>query len=140
LLDQNKEQIRLFAKMENLNSFTTFITGYAAQNYLDEKKCHEVKLATDEIITNIIQYAYPKSGGDIVVTCNMDPSGTLSVEIVDEGVFFNPLEVGEPDIASKIEEMKIGGLGISVAKRMVDDIEYRREHDRNILTLYKKSN
>ncbi len=138
MADQNKEQIRLFAKMENLHSFTTFITAYAVQNQLSEKKCHEVKLAADEIITNIIQYAYPKSGGDILVTCDMDPSGTLSIEIVDEGVFFNPLEVGEPDISSKIEEMKIGGLGIFLAKRMVDDIQYRREDDRNILTLYKK--
>jgi anti-sigma regulatory factor (Ser/Thr protein kinase) len=62
------------------------------------------------------------------------------MEFEDRGREFNPLEIGEPDLDIPLEERKLGGLGIHLVKKMVDEAKYRREGDRNILLLRKDKN
>lgn len=95
-------------------------------------------MAADEILTNIINYAYPEEKGDIRVICDSDEDGALLVQIIDTGVPFNPFEVDEPDLSLGLEERKVGGLGLFLAHKMVDGIRYRRQGAENILTLYKR--
>jgi serine/threonine-protein kinase RsbW len=138
LIKHSQEQIRLPAVLDNLRPLLRFIDDYGLKVGLDGRSRQQVEVAADEILTNIINYAYPEGGGEIRVTCNIDPSGRLSVEIVDGGIPFNPLEAESPALPSRIEEQGIGGLGILLAKRLVDEIRYRRENNLNILTLHKK--
>jgi anti-sigma regulatory factor (Ser/Thr protein kinase) len=124
--------------LENLHALMRFINDYGVEAGLDERRRQQLEVAADEILTNVIRYAYPGGEGVVRVTCSLDPSGRVSVEIADGGVPFNPLEAEAPGMASGIEEQEIGGLGILLARRLVDEIRYRRENSLNILTLYKE--
>lgn len=133
-----KEMIRLRADLKCLHELKNFIVDYASQNGFDEKRCNQIELAADEILTNIINYAYPEKEGDIRIICDSGEDDTLLVQIIDAGIPFNPLEVAEPDVSLALEERKVGGLGLFLARKMVDDMRYRRHSGENILTLYKK--
>jgi serine/threonine-protein kinase RsbW len=133
-----RDQLRLPADLEYLHGLKSFILDYASQKGFDKRKCHQIELAADEILTNIISYAYPEEKGDIRVICDSDEDGALLVQIIDTGVPFNPFEVDEPDLSLGLEERKVGGLGLFLAHKMVDEIRYRRQGAENILTLYKR--
>ena len=132
------ERIRLPAALGNLRALLQFIDDYGAGIGLEERSRQQVELAADEMLTNIIQYAFPERDGDITVSCSIDPLDRLSVEIVDGGIPFNPLEAESPSLHSGIEERGIGGLGILLARKEVDAMGYRRESGLNILTMYKR--
>ncbi len=138
MVNHSQEKIRLPAVLENLRALLRFIEDYGLKAGLDGTSRQQVEVAADEILTNVIHYAYPEGGGEISVTCDIDPSGRVSVEIVDGGIPFNPLEAESPALPSRIEEQGIGGLGIFLAKSLVDEVHYRRENNLNILTLYKR--
>jgi len=133
-----RDQLRLPADLEYHHRLKKFILDYASKEGLDERQCHQIELASDEILTNIISYAYPEEKGDITVICESDQDGALLVQIIDTGLPFNPLEAGEPDLSLGVQEREMGGLGVFLARKMVDDIQYRRQEGRNIVTLYKK--
>ncbi len=133
-----QDQLILPAELEHLHSLKGFILDYALQKGFDKKRCHQVELAADEMLTNIISYAYPEERGDIRVICESDENGDLVVQIIDTGIPFNPLDVGGPDLSLGLEEREVGGLGLFLSHKMVDEIRYRREGRENILTLYKK--
>ena len=132
------DQAKLPADLEYLHDLKDFIIDYASQRGFDERECNQIELAADEILTNIISYAYPGKKGGIKVLCDTDNDGTLLVQIIDGGIPFNPLEVAEPDVSLALEERKVGGLGLFLAHKMVDHIGYRRQGGENILTLHKK--
>lgn len=97
----------------------------------------QIKLALEEVVTNVILYAYPdKKEQDI----RIDISGEnriLQFIITDSGIPFNPLEKEEPDLTLPPEERPIGGLGIFLVKQLMDEVNYSRSEGKNILTLIK---
>lgn len=96
----------------------------------------EIKLALDEAVTNVIQYAYPGTTGDIRIDIECD-NRKLKITITDKGIPFNPLENKEPDITLPLEERPIGGLGIFLVKQLMADVSYQRSDGYNILTMTK---
>lgn len=96
----------------------------------------EIKLALDEAVTNVIQYAYPGTTGDIRIDIECD-NRKLKITITDKGIPFNPLENKEPDITLPLEERPIGGLGIFLVKQLMADVRYKRSEGYNILTMTK---
>lgn len=96
----------------------------------------EIKLALDEAVTNVIQYAYPGTTGDIRIDIECD-NRKLKITITDKGIPFNPLENKEPDITLPLEERPIGGLGIFLVKQLMTDVSYQRSEGYNILTMTK---
>ncbi len=133
-----RDQLRLPADLEYHHRLKNFILDYASKEGFDEKQCHQIELASDEILANIISYAYPEKKGDISVSCDSDQDGALLVQIIDTGVPFNPLEVGEPNLSLGVQEREVGGVGVFLSRKMVDEIRYCRQEGRNIVTLYKK--
>ncbi len=117
------------------------------RNILDTIKCDsrtakQLFIAVDEIYTNISNYAY-KTIGDVDLSAFYDSlSNKLKIMFKDSGIEYNPLLKPDPDISKRIAEHTVGGLGIFMAKKMVDSIEYLRQDGKNILILYKniKSN
>jgi anti-sigma regulatory factor (Ser/Thr protein kinase) len=104
---------------------------------LSKKLIFEVNLALDELFTNIISYGF---GDDeehtIKITVTPQPE-TLCLCIEDDGIAFNPIDFETPDVACSVENCKIGGLGIHIIRKLMDEICYQRCDDKNILTLKK---
>jgi len=71
----------------------------------------------------------------VEVSCGPDDNNRFVIEIMDSGTPFNPLSLSEPNLTEDVSERPIGGLGIHLIKKMMDEVEYRREGNNNILSL-----
>lgn len=102
------------------------------------KTVYQLNLALEELVTNVCSYAYYPDKGMIHISYEVkeDPK-RLIVTIIDEGRPFNPLEMDEPDLNASIQDRKIGGLGLFIVKKTMDNIEYVRKDNKNILTITK---
>lgn len=102
------------------------------------KKClFEINLALDELFTNIISYGFNDDSEHKIKVTITPQDDTLVVCVEDDGVPFNPMNIEDPDLPCSIEECKIGGLGIHLIKKLMDDICYERCRGKNVLTLKK---
>jgi anti-sigma regulatory factor (Ser/Thr protein kinase) len=92
-------------------------------------------LVIDELLTNIISYAYlDDEKHDIEIKVEL-AANRLKVSMVDDGIPFNPLGKETPDTELSLEERKIGGLGIHLVREMMDRVSYRRRIDKNVITV-----
>jgi len=107
-----------------------------AEDYgIPEKVRLKMNVVFDELLTNIISYAYQdKKEHDIKIKVELS-ADRLKVSMVDGGVPFNPLGVETPDTGLPLEERKIGGLGIHLVRNMMDKVSYRRRIDKNVITV-----
>ena len=95
-----------------------------------------VNLALEEAVSNVMLYAYPGASGEVLVECAK--SDRLVFTITDSGLPFDPTQQEEPDINQGVEERPIGGLGIFLVNRIMDEVHYERKENKNILTLIKQ--
>ena len=127
------------AVIPNLMEVTLFIDEWLESLDCGMKAQTQIDLAVDELFTNIASYAYAPGSGEATIQLNFDEASRVaSITFIDSGVPYDPLKKPDPDVTLSAEEREIGGLGIYMAKKATDKMEYRRENDRNILTIYKK--
>ncbi len=129
------ETVKIPAKIEYLHECMNLVSSCAKQQVFDNKRINEIELVTEEVLTNIFNYAYQDDGGDVEIACLLDRDEIFIIEITDTGVPFNILDVPAPDVSVDIDHRNIGGLGIFLIRQLMDDIRYRREGEKNILTL-----
>jgi anti-sigma regulatory factor (Ser/Thr protein kinase) len=128
-------KMKLPAKIENLDKLIQFVSKCARERGLPDKKVGNIELATEETLVNIFNYAYPDDDtGDVELICKTDNNNRFIIEIIDTGIPFNPLSKTKPDLTGDISERKVGGLGIFFIRKIVDEVRYRREDNKNILT------
>ena len=127
--------IKLPARLESLEELIHFVTAFATKQGLAQKSIQEIRLVIEESLVNIFSYAYPDSRGDVELSCKLQKDRRLVVEIVDAGVPFDIRSTADPDLSAGISERKLGGLGIFIIRKMVHELQYRREKEKNILTL-----
>jgi anti-sigma regulatory factor (Ser/Thr protein kinase) len=127
--------LKLPAKLQHLEQLIDFVSNYARELGVEQKRIGEIQVAVEEALVNVINYAYGEEEGDVEVVCRFDDKDNLVVEIIDAGSPFDLLSLQDPDISLDISERKIGGLGIYLIKRLMDHAEHRREDNRNILKL-----
>jgi serine/threonine-protein kinase RsbW len=131
--------LRLSASLDNLESFLAHVRSFAASCGVDDTVLYPIELSLEEVLVNIISYAYPnEEKGNIEVSCSWDSQQGLAIQIVDYGTPFDPLEKPEPDTGLSLDEREIGGLGIFLTKKMMDKVTYERRHDKNIFTMIKQ--
>lgn len=114
------------------------LTGELAALYgLDAETCGRINLVLEEALVNVVDYAYPTgTEGKIELTArHATAPDRLIFEIFDRGVPFDPTQAPEPDLEASAEERPIGGLGIFMVRTLSDGVTYRRDGDRNILTI-----
>ncbi|MHB9027185.1 MAG: ATP-binding protein [Candidatus Latescibacterota bacterium] len=133
-MDNTPGKITLAAEMESLFPLLEYTRDRLRERGFAADAAARLELAMEEILVNIIHYAYPESSGDIELNFSGDEDGTV-IEIRDRGVPFNPLDLPEPDLHASVEERPIGGLGIYFARNIADGMEYLREDGCNILRL-----
>ena len=95
-----------------------------------------LRLACEEIVMNVTSYAYPE-GADGFLDVDIQKTDRITIRFEDGGMPFNPLELAMPDTKLSWKERRIGGLGIFLLRRKMDDIRYAYEDDKNILTIEK---
>lgn len=126
------------AKLEQLDSVLSFVDSELHQAGCEETVKTQIMVAVEEIFTNISQYAYPKQEGRVTVQLQIIESPAIAqIEIIDQGVPYDPLERQDPNITLSVEKRDIGGLGIFMVKQMMDEVSYRYENKSNILTIRK---
>jgi len=107
----------------------------------DEVMRFKLRLSIEEAVDNVVHYAYEGGIGWLEAGTSLSDSGLiLTIELRDAGKPFNPLEVADPDVNLSAEERNIGGLGIFLCKKMMDDISYQYENGNNVLTMTKHLN
>jgi anti-sigma regulatory factor (Ser/Thr protein kinase) len=132
-------EIKLNNKVSEIERFNQTLAEFGRRHGLAPKVVHDLNLALEEILTNIISYGYTDNREhEIKVRLSMQP-GEVKAEVEDDGQPFNPLEVPEADTAQSLEERTIGGLGIHLVRKLMDGLEYKRQGDRNLLTIRKKT-
>lgn len=132
-------EIKLSNKLSELEQFNQILTEFGRRQGLATRVMHDLHLAVEEILTNIISYAYTDNREhEIRVRLSAQPE-EVKAELEDDGKPFNPLEAPEPDTAKPLEERSLGGLGIHLVRKLTDGLEYKRQGDRNLLTIKKKT-
>ena len=115
-------------------AFTQFADAHA----LPDAIRRSVSVALDELLNNTIAYGFAgRGGGELSVEVELSDD-RVCVTLTDDGRAFNPLDRSAPDTALSVGERPIGGLGIHLARRMMDEVVYHRRADRNVVTLTKR--
>ena len=142
-----EKRLSLEAKLDNLDEVTGFIEETLGEAGLSMKQIMQVNLAVEEVFVNIAHYAYgkldstgktiPDTGtGPAEIILDTDDSRVL-LTFIDEGTPYDPLKKEDPDTTLSAEEREIGGLGIFMVKKIMDDVSYKYENGKNILTFTK---
>lgn len=98
----------------------------------------QMDVAVEELYVNIAHYAYAPATGPAIVRVDVEDGATVTVTFIDQGMPYDPLAKPDPDVTLSAEKRQIGGLGIYIAKKTMDDMVYRREGDSNVLTIRKR--
>ena len=98
----------------------------------------QVNVAIDELFSNIAYYAYEAEGDATVRVEIIEESMEIVLTFLDNGIPYNPLEKEDPDTTLSAEEREIGGLGIFMVKKTMDDVKYEYKDGQNILKIVKK--
>jgi len=130
--------IALRNDLSEIRTLHAAVNEFGEQHGLSEEVVFDVRLALEEIITNVIRYGYDDEE-EHRITVRLGVGGDeLTVEELDDGISFNPLNAPEPDTKIPLDEREPGGLGIFLARKAMSDMQYRREQNMNILTMRKK--
>lgn len=125
--------------LDSLSAIGKYVSDAATQAGLDKKATYRLRLAVDEIATNIVVHGYDEAGltGNILVLSDMDQK-ILTITLEDTSPAFDPRQLGRPEHINKpVEERPIGGLGIFLTLENVDkfDYEYANHRNRNIFVV-----
>lgn len=110
-----------------------FVEAWLEQAQTPMKTAHKLMIAVDEIYSNIARYS---GAGRVIIRCAQDERG-ITLQFLDDGAPYDPLAAPDPDVTSGAQEREIGGLGIFVVRKLMDEVCYRREENRNVLTIRK---
>ena len=133
-----KKRLVLPNDIETIPQLNEFIDLVAEEVGLDMSLTMSLNLAMEEAVVNVMDYAYPngqKGNVDIEVTADQE---WMTFVITDTGIAFDPTTKEDADTTLSAEERPIGGLGIFLVRQLMDDINYKRESNKNVLTLRKK--
>ncbi|MCR4610267.1 MAG: SpoIIE family protein phosphatase [Lachnospiraceae bacterium] len=135
---KKNNEITIDAKVENIDVVQSFIAkeiqGISYSNSAYTQLC----VAIEEMYVNVASYAYPDGVGEVTLKTETDlAKGIIKITIIDNGIEYNPLAKEDPDVTLPLEERPIGGLGIYLTKRIVDNIAYDYIDGQNVLTIEK---
>ena len=136
---EKMEELEIDAKRENLPQVLAFLDSHLESRGCSMKVQMQLDIAVEEIFVNIASYAYGAESGKAVIQLREahNPEG-VSVTLIDRGTPYNPLEKPDPDTTLAMEDRPIGGLGIYMVKKSMDDLAYAYRDNCNMLTLYKR--
>ena len=134
---ENKLSFELKNKLSELDTLEEKVHGFSGHLGLTEKSNCKINLVLEELFTNIVSYGYSDDSEHEIQFTITHENGNLTIQIEDDGIPFNPADASDPDLECILEERKIGGLGIHLIKKLMDDVLYQRCGEKNVLILKK---
>lgn len=133
------KELRTDALKEKLPDVLAFLDEQLEAADCPMKLQMKLDIAVEEIFVNIANYAYPDGGGTALIRVGFIPDPlTVEITFIDRGVPYDPLAKPDPDVHLSAEKRQIGGLGIYMVKKSMDDVRYQYLDGQNILTLRKR--
>jgi serine phosphatase RsbU (regulator of sigma subunit)/anti-sigma regulatory factor (Ser/Thr protein kinase)/tetratricopeptide (TPR) repeat protein len=133
-----KEQLKVPAHIDYLADLREFVTRIGKKHGFSDRVINAFKLAIDEAGTNVMRHAYRDVGGDGFITIRaIVKTNSLTICLIDQGKYFDPKHVKDPDLQRYVDIGKKGGLGIFIMRRLMDEIDYRKTEEGNELRLTK---
>ena len=130
-------KITLSNDVAQVTALNEWVNNVAQQLQLTESDSQKIKLAVEEAVVNVMNYAYPSgTQGNVAISASAN-SNTLTFTIEDNGAPFDPTVTDTADTSLSLDDRPIGGLGIFLVRQMMDSINYERVDGKNILTLRK---
>lgn len=132
------KQLKVNADVSELDQVLSFADAILEEMDCPVKTQMQIDVAVEEIFVNIAHYAYPNGEGEAVITIDSD-KGAKSVSILfeDQGTPYDPLQNEDPDVTLSAEDRPIGGLGIFMVKKSMDEVSYEYKDGKNRLTIRK---
>ena len=133
------KELTLTATLEELDRVLAFLDGTLEKLDCPVKTKMQLDVALEELFVNVAHYAYTPGTGPVTIRLETaDAPKRIRVTLTDRGVAFDPLARKDPDVTLSAEERQIGGLGIFMVKKSMDDVAYARVDGQNVLTVTKK--
>ena len=131
--------VQFAAKFEYLDEIREFVGTIAREGGFSDKDVYNIQLATDEAASNIIEHAYENiSDGVLELSCGMGED-RITIVLIDHGESFDPSEIPLPDLKADLSNRKIGGLGIFLMRKLMDEVHYEvKRNSGNVLTMTKR--
>ena len=132
------KELTIDAKVENVEVVIAFVIEELKLLNCSSKVLKQIEIAIDELFSNIAYYAYENSKGKATVRVEIsnDPLAVL-ITFVDNGIPYDPFKKKDPNISLAADERQAGGLGIYIVKKTMDEIVYKYEEGKNILSIKK---
>jgi anti-sigma regulatory factor (Ser/Thr protein kinase) len=130
-------RIELDNSLDEMANVMTAVEDFSDSAGLDMRTAQAAEMALDELLTNIISYGYLDSGQHKIAVEMCVEENALQIVVSDDGIPFNPFDQEEPDLDASIDERDLGGMGIHLVKKFMDEYSYQRLEERNVVTLLK---
>ncbi len=134
---KQERHLILHNDIQQIPQLADFMETIADEKHLGQNDTMSLNLALEEVVTNIILYAYPKGSDGLVDIEAVLREHSIEFIITDSGVPFDPTSAPDVDITLSVEERSIGGLGIYLVRQLMDEVSYKRIDDKNVLTMFK---
>ena len=126
------------ATVDNLNKVLAFIDEQLEANNCPMRVMLEIDVAAEEIFVNVASYAYTSGIGSVAIEVNFEEKPkAVAIRFIDSGIPYNPLEKEDPDVTLPAEKRGIGGLGVFMVKKSMDEVTYEYKDGKNHLTIRK---
>src|SRR5581483_3841786 len=126
------------AKFDYLDEVREYVGEKARAAGFGEKDIYSIQLATDEAASNVIEHAYEGvPDAFFELTCEFK-NDRMTITLLDHGKTFDPSKVDVPDVKADLSDRKIGGLGIYLMRKLMDEVRYESTPSGNLLTLVKR--
>ena len=126
------------ATVDNLNKVLAFIDEQLEANNCPMRVMLEIDVAAEEIFVNVASYAYTSGVGSVAIEVNFEEHPkAVAIRFIDSGIPYNPLEKEDPDVTLSAEKRGIGGLGVFMVKKSMDEVTYEYKDGKNHLTIRK---
>lgn len=136
--EEGVEELNITATLENIDRVTDFVNELLEKYDCPMKSQMQIDIAIDELFSNIARYAYNPEVGPATVRVQVeDEPLSVVITFIDKGVPYDPLAKADPDTTMSAEDREIGGLGIFMVKKTMDDISYEYKNGQNILKIKK---
>jgi serine/threonine-protein kinase RsbW len=129
--------IRVPAAGSGVERARAALDGFCAEHKIPAAEAWRLKVSLDEALSNVVRHGQADPGSDVAIGMRVD-AGAVELTVSDGGPAFNPLDAAAPDRAAGLEARTPGGLGIVLVRALMDEVEYARRDNLNVLTLRKR--